>query len=87
MRKFYRQHKGKSEDELAVVCLPGEYSFHLEKMSRAYLLERARETAIPALETFLLSETSWDPEGDENDRNLERGARKDLLLRYAFLRG
>lgn len=87
MADFYRQNKGKSEDELAVVCLPGEYSFHLEKLSKSHLLARACETSIPALEKFLLADKSWKPEADDRDRNLERNARRDMLVRYAFLRG
>ena len=87
MEDFYRKNKGKSEDELAVVCLPGEYSFHLEKLSRAYLLRRARETAIPALEKFLLADKGWKPEAEDRDRKLERRARADMLVRYVFLRG
>jgi len=87
MRKFHRRHRGKSDDELAVVCLPGTYSFHMEDLPRDYLLERARQEAIPALEQFLISDRSWGEEGDERELNLMRGARADLLIRYAFLRG
>lgn len=87
MQDFYRRHRAKSEDELAVVCLPGTYSFHMEDLPRAYLLERARQEAIPALEEFLVSDRSWGRRGDERDRSLMRRARADLLIRYAFLRG
>ncbi len=87
MRKFHRCHGSKSEDELAVVCLPGTYSFHMEDLPRDYLLERARQEAIPALEEFLVSDRSWGDEGDERELTLMRRARADLLIRYAFLRG
>lgn len=86
LQQFYQENHGKTDDELAVACLPGEY-WGFNTLAQAYLLGRARTTAIPALEKFLPPEKPARMTPDEWERQMQLGAREDLLLRYAFLRG
>ena len=86
LQEFYQKNHGKTDDELAVAFLPGKYS-SFNKLAQDYLLARAQAASIPALEEFLTSKMTVQNKNDEWARGMQLGAREELLLRYAFLRG
>jgi hypothetical protein len=90
-RAFYEQHQDASDEELALLELPRSCG-NFNQQAAAYLLDRARHDAVPALETFLLEKSLPDPaEGRDWNSDFTRGWRQDvrvdLAARYAALRG
>ena len=86
LREFYRVHRGDSDEELAVLCLPVEYG-SFNPLAQDFLMARAREAALPALEKFLLEEVGDKSEMPEFERECNRDNKTELLIRYAFIRG
>ena len=85
IRGAYQRYAGFSDEELAVQLLPAEYgSFNPSAVQ--FLMGRARKSAVPGLEAYLLFEP---PEAQEQGywKEVRYKNRIELATKYAAMRG
>ena len=88
IRTFYDKHHKDSDEDLAVLCLPGHYG-GLNEAATDFLLKSASRKPVPAIDRYVLAKRN--PEQDDDDESMDaddvyRG-RTQLLVQYAAVRG
>ncbi len=87
IRAFHAAHKSDSDEELALLSLPGVYGEHND-LAADFLLARARQGRVPVLEAYLLGkhETIADVHLAKHE-TIADVHDVHLLARYAAIRG
>lgn len=86
VREFHEKHRAASEEELAVLALPGRYSFAFNKLAVEHLMEVARQKPVPELERFL-ADQSWLVSGaSKSDLDSAQNNKAELLKTYTAIR-
>ena len=85
VREFYEKHREATDEEWAVLSLPGRY-FSFNKLAVDYLMKVARQKSVPELERFLAEEKWLIADASESDLGWANDNKASLLENYTRIR-